>query len=501
MGAGGRSGVDPGAKRVTAAMFLAVLLAACMPTPSGTPAATTSGQSALPTAAAGSTSTPAPAAGKRLVIDTDMAPDDVVAIASLLRDPAVEVLAITVTGTGEAHCPGGMFVLRSIVTMLREAPLPVACGRTSPFDDAQPFPAEWRAGADSGNGLSLVSPEFVPDKRSSEQVLVELAASEAAAGRTLTILTLGTLTNLASALELDPELPGKVTVVSMLGAVDVPGNVQPDVVGSAPPTAEWNAHADPTAVRLVLQAGFDLTLVPLDATNSVPLTQELYLELDGDHAAGPADLVFELWARNPYMTAGDFYLWDPLAAAVVRDPSLVTTRPATLKVVEGAGLDGGRLVEAPDGAQVTIAIAADREAFQRLLLASLRLGGPRSNPFQPVGVVRVQVAARSCEVTFEPTPPPTGLLELVVESSAGEPVSVFLFGSDGIPWADIEAFARAPENTEQPAVVEVVDAYLEGEGLARGWGDSRAGPLGVACAFGDFETQEILLRGPFALGE
>lgn len=487
MGAGGRSGVDSGAKRLAAATFVAVLLAACMPTSSGTPAAPASGQSATP------------GTGKRLVIDTDMAPDDVVAIASLLRDPAVEVLAITVTGTGEAHCPGGMFVARSIVTMLLETPLPVACGRTSPFDDAQPFPFEWRAGADSGNGLSLVSPEFVPDKRSAGQVLAELAAGEAAAGRKLTILTLGTLTNLASALELDPELPGKVTVVSMLGAVGVPGNVQPEIVGSAPPTAEWNAHADPTAVRLVLEAGFDLTLIPLDATNSVPLTPALYLELDRDHAAGPADLVFELWARNPYMTASGFYLWDPLAAAVVRDPSLVTTRPATLRVMEGAGLDGGRLVEAADGSPVTIATAADREAFERLLLASLRLGGPRSNSFKAVGAVRVTVASKSCEVTFEPSPPPAGLLELAVESTAGERVMVLLFGSEGIPWADLEAFVEAPDLASPPPVAEIASVSLEGPGSVKGWGDGRAGPLGVACAFGDPQTPEILLRGPFPL--
>ena len=60
-----------------------------------------------------------------LVVDTDMAPDDVTAIASLLRDPAVDLKAITVVGTGEAHCPGGMFVARAIVTMLRETPVPV----------------------------------------------------------------------------------------------------------------------------------------------------------------------------------------------------------------------------------------------------------------------------------------------------------------------------------------------------------------------------------------
>ena len=376
--------VDGGVKRLAVALLVGAVVAACTPPPSGTnappsgtAAPSTPGATSSATPGAGSTSRPPVGDAKRLVIDTDMAPDDIVAIASLVRDPAVEVLAITVTGTGEAHCPDGMFVARSIALMLVDAPPPVACGRTTPFGDAQPFPAEWRAGVDRGNGLTLAAMDFAPAERSAEQVLVELAAAEASAGRKLIILTTGTLTNLASALELDPDLPAKVTVVSMLGAVGVPGNVQPEIVGSAPPTAEWNAHADPTAVRLVLEAGFDLTLIPLDATNSVPLTHALYLDLEQDHAAGPADLVFELLVRNPFMTSGGFYMWDPLAAVAVRDPSVVTMRPATLQVVEGAGLDGGRLIEAADGSPVTIATAADRAAFERLLLAALRQGGPR----------------------------------------------------------------------------------------------------------------------------
>ena len=281
-----------------------------------------------------------------------------------------------------------MFVARSLVTMLREDAITVACGRGSPMGEAEPFPTEWRAAADAGSGLRLCSRRgSCRISRASSQVLVELATAEAAAGRPLTLLTLGPLTNLAAALELDATLPEKVRVVSMLGAVGrVPrerGNARVGGHGRVD-----NARLDPTAVRLVLEAGFDLTLVPLDATNRVPLTSELHASLEADHAAGPADVVFELWSQNPYMVQGGFYLWDPLAAAAVRDPSIVTTRAATLRVEEGAGPDGGRLVEDPTGATVTIATAADRERFEALLLERLRLGPPREDPFTPIGTVR-----------------------------------------------------------------------------------------------------------------
>jgi inosine-uridine nucleoside N-ribohydrolase len=467
-----------------AGLALAVALAGCAPSASDAPASSTD-----------PTGTAIP-----LVIDTDMAPDDVVAILSLVRDPRVDVRAITVVGTGEAHCPGGMFVARSILTMLDVTLVPVACGRWEPIGDAQPFPDEWRAGADVANGLGLVSPAFAPDDRDAEQVIVELAKAEAAAGGRLTVLTLGTLTNVAGALALDPDLPNRVRLVSMLGAISVPGNVQAGEGQGGEPTAEWNAHADPSAVRIALEGGFDWTLVPLDATNDIPLTAELFGALESDHDAAPADIVYELWARNPFMLSGGFYLWDPLAAAVVRDPSVVTTRSAALSVVEGEGLDGGRLVETPDGAQVTVATGADRAAFENLLLPALRLGAPRAAPFTPASTVRVIADAERCDVSVDVDPVPSGLTRLELEWQGEGAASAFLFSSDGIEWPEIEAFVAAPDFSDPPSVGEVAAISLESPGSGAGFGEVTTGPLGLVCVIGSFEDPILRLAGPFEVG-
>jgi pyrimidine-specific ribonucleoside hydrolase len=427
-----------------------------------------------------------------------MAPDDITAIASLLRDPSVEVLAITVSGTGEAHCPGGMFVARSIVTMLVDQPIPVACGRATPLAEAASFPDAWRAGADAGSGLQLAKPAYLPESEDARDVLIRIAGEQAAADRKLTILTLGPLTTLATAAAADPQLPSRVTVVSMLGAVDVPGNVQPSA-GATEPTSEWNAHVDPTAVKNVLAAGFDLTLVPLDATRDVPLTRDLYDRLATDHGAGPADLVFELWARNPFMFDG-FYLWDPLASAAVRDPGLVTTRQAHLRVIDGSGLDGGRLVEDPAGASVTIATGADRARFEALLLAALRQGGPRAGAFTPVGTIAVIVGQDRCDVTIEPSAPPPGLYRLDVRSEVAGPASAAVFGLGDVTWAEIQAFAEAPDFEHAPPVILGPQADLATTGSSTAWGRVPAGQFAVACAVGDFATPTITVRGPFQAG-
>ena len=53
-----------------------------------------------------------------LLIDTDVAPDDLVAIAFLLASPKVEIEAITVSGTGEAHCDAGVDVVLRLLERL-----------------------------------------------------------------------------------------------------------------------------------------------------------------------------------------------------------------------------------------------------------------------------------------------------------------------------------------------------------------------------------------------
>lgn len=54
---------------------------------------------------------------------------DIAAIAILLRDPAVDVRAITISGTGLVHCAGGLRVTRYLLDELREEQIPFACGR------------------------------------------------------------------------------------------------------------------------------------------------------------------------------------------------------------------------------------------------------------------------------------------------------------------------------------------------------------------------------------
>jgi inosine-uridine nucleoside N-ribohydrolase len=461
--------------------------------PAKTTAPSESGPHGSPTAGS---STPGPI---RLLIDTDLGADDIVAIASLLRSPGVDVVGITVAGTGEVHCASGVPRVMALVALLTEASIPVACGRESPLGPAQGFPDEWRAGADAGYGLKLAAPAPSANPVAADALILQLATES---DRPLTILTIGPLTNLAVAAAADAALPSRIDrVVAMVGAVDVPGNVAPPEGDTRPAIAEWNAHADPIALAQVLDAGFDVTFVPLDATNSVPLTRELIDDLGTDHDAAPADLVFELWSRNPFLVDTGTYLWDALAAMSVVHPEVLTTRPATIRVIEGEGLDGGQTVEDPAGRSLVIATAADEPAFREQLFAALRLGGPRSDAFVPVTTITVDATPGQCATSLAPEPASAGLLALKASAEgAGEGLAA-VFGLGDLAWPDVVAFAAAPDFEHPPPLVEIASIYL-GPDVRSGtaYADADPGMIGIACLSGDFEASPtILLAGPYEL--
>ena len=95
------------------------------------------------------------ATSRAVVIDTDMAVDDWLAILYLLGRPEVEVLAITVAGTGESHCGPGIRNARALVALAGQPDIPVACGRETPLEGNHAFPGPWRDSVDGLLGLSL----------------------------------------------------------------------------------------------------------------------------------------------------------------------------------------------------------------------------------------------------------------------------------------------------------------------------------------------------------
>lgn len=302
-----------------------------------------------------------------VLIDTDVAPDDLVALAFLVGSPRVEVRAITVSGTGEAHCGPGVDVVLRLLERLEAPPIAVACGRETPIAGDHAFPDAWRTGADDGSGLALPSTSRAPYAGDAVQLISE--TSDAMEG--LRVLTLGPMTNLADALGRRPELARRLeTVYVMGGALFVPGNV---AFGgpSENEVAEWNVYVDPTATQVVIDSGLPVRLVSLDGTNQVPVTPE-YAERVRREATGPGALVLaELFAGHPFMTDGTYFLWDPLAAAMAADYPLGSFKAARVDVEEAEGPEIGFTRPVEGTPNVEYLSSADRAAVEDTLLETL----------------------------------------------------------------------------------------------------------------------------------
>lgn len=301
-----------------------------------------------------------------VVIDTDMAADDWLAILYLLGRSDVAVQAITVSGAGEAHCSAGTRNALNLLALAGRPELPVACGRESPLEGDHAFPSEWRERVDDLLGLALPEHNQKAPGESAVELLTRIIQE---APQKVHLLTLGPLTNVAEALQAEPALVGNLEMITVMGgAVEVAGNVGASS-NIENQVAEWNIYVDPHAAAQVFGSGAPVTLVPLDATNLVPLSMDFYKRLEKDRTTSVAEFVYRvLAAQEENVRSGQYYFWDPLAAALVTEEGLGTFQEMSLVVVEEEGAQSGRTLKSENGTLIRVALSADRERFEELFL-------------------------------------------------------------------------------------------------------------------------------------
>ena len=282
-----------------------------------------------------------------VIVDYSPTVSDVGALLYLLSHPGVEVLAITLPVTGEAGCELGVEVTFGILAMFERGDIPVACDPELPHD-AREWPAEFLTGHESlSSGLPAVA-GAVADARPAHKLIADVAA---AADQPVILYAVAPLTNVARALDRHPDVADQLDrIVIMGGAVDAPGNVE----GT---DAEWNFWIDVAAAARVLASGVEITLVPLDATDHVPVPGLWQRDLERAEQSEPVKYLGSLVQIFPAVTSGFFYLWDELAASVAAGEALVTTEELNLMVVQEPGPRYGSTVRDPSGAPVVVATA------------------------------------------------------------------------------------------------------------------------------------------------
>lgn len=260
---------------------------------------------------------------KRIIIDADTGVDDSLAILYALRSPNFHVEGITT-------CFGNNNAEQSADNSLRLIKLsgcgyqvPVAVGANESLEGVfESAPAHIHGDNGIGN-VELPKSSRQPVEEAAWDFIIRKA--QELKGE-LVLVTTGRLTNLARALEKDPELPRKIKkVVAMGGTLNEPGNVGP--------YAEANIFGDAKAADIVFRAGFNFTLVGLDVTMKTFITErdvENLCTYCTDECRPIADYIKDVlkfyfeFHRVSMGMAGACVVHDPLAMLIAEDPSLGT---------------------------------------------------------------------------------------------------------------------------------------------------------------------------------
>jgi inosine-uridine nucleoside N-ribohydrolase len=298
-------------------------------------------------------------AGISVIVDTDAGSDDLMAIAFLLARPDVQLEAVTVVH-GLAHVPQGAENVRKLLALAGRTDIPVYLGREEPIRRTAEFPAAWRKTADE-----LLA--ALPAAKALQSKLDAVSFYRKARRPDSIVVALGPLTNLAAAVQSGVRFSN---ILMMGGAVRVRGNLgDGGYFKTDNTTAEWNVFCDPAAADVVFRSGAGIRMVPLDATNEVPLRPEFVQKLRGTARSALGKAVAGLLERErEVISQGLYYAWDPLAAVSLVAPKAVRWEPLRIRIRP----DGTTEEAANGGAPVQVALHADAASFHDVYLAALR---------------------------------------------------------------------------------------------------------------------------------
>jgi purine nucleosidase len=339
-----------------------------------------------------------------LILDVDTGIDDALALLYAVASAEAELVAVTCL-PGNATLVDVASNTRAVLQLVGRDDFEVAAGGEAPL--RRPLEVTPETHGPRGIGYAeLPQPHRPLSTRSGPQLIVDEARRRPGE---ITLVTLGPLSTLARALDLEPALPSLLRRwVSMGGAFRVPGNTTP--------VSEWNIHCDPEAAQVAFaawQAAIDrdpstprALVLGLDVTERARIGTDHVVALARRAGSTPDDTLdatrepghpehrsvasnsvvrfvadalrfyFEFHAR--YDGFYGAFIHDPLVVAAALDPSLVTTEAVAVDVDAAGGPGDGQTIadwrrllgRRPN---VDVAVSADAAVFLERLVE--RVGG------------------------------------------------------------------------------------------------------------------------------
>jgi len=192
---------------------------------------------------------------RRVIIDCDPGIDDALALLLAAGLPGLDLVAVT-TVAGNRPVEVTALNARRVLDLADLASVPVHAGAARPFGYREAR-CNLVHGADGLGGVDLPASGPIMPGHAAWHLAQLLTGAPVGS---IDLVAIGPLTNLALCEMLAPGSLARARRVAVMGgALRVPGNITP--------AAEFNFYADPTAARMVCDAGADLWLFPLDVTS------------------------------------------------------------------------------------------------------------------------------------------------------------------------------------------------------------------------------------------
>jgi inosine-uridine nucleoside N-ribohydrolase len=303
----------------------------------------------------------------KVILDVDTGTDDAVALMVAALSPDLELVgATTVNGNTAVHnCTEN--TLR-VFDWIGLPATPVHQGMSRPLARSQMTQLN-PAGRIHGDLLDLppAATARVQPGHAVDWLIETLLASDG----DITLVPVGPLTNVATAIQKEPAILEKIPEIVIMGGAHDHGN--------STASAEFNIWLDPEAARIVVNCGRPIRMIPLDATHRalVSLDDCRALRALGTPAGEAAARFVEKRidgydATQPMHRAGAAPVHDALAVCSIIDPTVVTTHFIPVDVETGGELSAGRTVcdfrfRSRKPANVQFAMDADEPKFVAML--------------------------------------------------------------------------------------------------------------------------------------
>lgn len=275
---------------------------------------------------------------RKIIIDTDPGQDDAAALMLAFASPdELDVLGLCAVA-GNVPLSLTSRNVRIVCELCGQSDMPVFEGAMHPILRKQ-VTAEHVHGRTGLDGAELPEPTMAVRSQHAVDFIVETVMREPAGS--VTLCTLGPLTNVALALQMEPAIAGRVRELVMMGGGFFEG-------GNITPAAEFNIYVDPEAAAAVFASGIPIVMMPLDVTHQL-LTRKDRVARIAALGTRPAQVLvdwlafFERFDEEKYGSDGG-PLHDPTVIAYLLKPELFSGRHCNVEIETQSELTVGMTV-------------------------------------------------------------------------------------------------------------------------------------------------------------